>query len=136
MWHRFAPLSSLLSSPFPALPSFLSSLVLPIRLSLFYLCILFLSVKYTCRTLIAELLFPRADGIISMQIHEGTPLSESRPEMNPFLEGNREKVESQTTFRGSVVPLETYINHYKSSFNCNVSPLEISGDDYWNIIMK
>lgn len=53
-------------------------------------------------THIVELLFPRADGIISMQIHKGTPRISS-PEMNPFLEGKREEVESQTTFRGSVV---------------------------------
>lgn len=98
-------------------PLFISSFLPLLRITIFpffpgiaytsfsFLLMYFISLREIhthTHTHIVELLFPRADGIISMQIHKGTPRISS-PEMNPFLEGKREEVESQTTFRGSVV---------------------------------
>lgn len=93
-------------------PPFISSFLPLLRITIFpffpgiaytsfsFLLMCFISLREIhthTHTHIVELLFPRVDGIISMQIHKGTPRISS-PGMNPFLEGKREEVESQTTF--------------------------------------
>lgn len=120
MWHRFVPLSSLLSPPFLPSPYYHLSFLLP----WYCLCVFLFSTyvfyfspwrnTHTSYPRSPKLLFPRADGIISMQIHTGHTLVwiSSRDE-------SRSSRESRKSNDISWIPFETYINHYKSSFNCS-----------------